>query len=274
MVLLTLVAAISLGAEPVRVAAPGFTAHGLDEKAGEFYADQVSQQLSFHGLKVITRSEVGALLGNERQRELLGCHDESGSCAVELAGALGSDALLLGEAAKVGEKYRLSVRLVSAKNGDKLSSAVVTGSSEDAVLEAFGQSAAERMAKETIAKVRKQPLPSDAVGVTTQRTGSKRFFWIPAAVGGAALLGGGAAYFMAKSRYDELRSGNPLTEAEGSALRSSGQSLQTLSMAGFALGAAGLATAAGLYALGSESVIEAGVVIGPTGASVGFAGSF
>lgn len=273
MVLLTLVAAISLAAEPVRVAAPGFSSHGLEEKAGDFYADQVSQQLSFHGLKVITRSEVSALLGHERQRELLGCQDDSGSCAVELAGALGTDALLLGEAAKVGDKFRISVRIVSSKNGDKLSSAVVTASSEDAVLEAFGL-VAPRIAKETIAKVRKEPVPAEAAGVTTQRTGTKRFFWIPAAVGGVALAGGAVSYFQAKSRFDELRSGTVLIEPRPSQLRNEGQSWQTLSMAGFGVGAAAFATAAGLVLFGSESVVEAGVAFGPAGASVGIAGSF
>lgn len=273
MMVLSTVTMLALAAAPVSLAAPGFSALGLDQKAGDFYSDQVSQQLGFRGLKVITRTEVNAMLGNERQRQLLGCSDESSSCTTELAGALGADALLLGDVAKTGDKYRLSVRIIGAKTGARLSSAVVTGSSEDALLEAFS-TVSERMAAETTAKVRNLAPPAEAVGVSRERTGTKRFFWIPAAAGAVGLVGGAFAWTQAKSRYDTLRSGQALQEPVPSRLRNEGQSYQTLSAAGFGLAAAGIATAAGLYLWGSETVIEAGVALSPGGGTALFAGAF
>lgn len=256
----------------LKIAAPGFSQHGLTDSAGDFYADQLAQQLSFHGLEVVTRTQVAALIGLERQRQLLGCGDESSSCAVELAGALGTDGLMLGDVAKVGDQYRISVRIISAKNGEKLSSAVVTGSSEDTILDAF-RGAAARIAAETKARARGEASTS-SVGVTSERSGTKRFFWIPAAVGALGLGAGAFAYVQAKSRHDELRSSPSLVEPAPSRLRNEGQSFQTLSLVGIAVGVAGLAAAGSLYTLGSDATIEAGVVVAPGQVSMGFAGVF
>ncbi len=257
---------------PVRVAAPGFSVLGLDQKAGDFYSDQVAQQLSFHGLKVVTRSEIQALIGHEREKQLLGC-DDGTSCAAELAGALGSDALLVGEVAKVGDKFRLSVRIIRAGSGERVSSAVVTGSSEDGLLDAI-TAVAPRLASETIARVRGEKLPEAAVGVSAEHIGTKRLFWIPATIGAVALGGGAFAYTQSKSRYDTLRSAQSLEEPTPSRLRNEGQSWQTASMVSFGVGAAGLAAAAGLLLFGSESVVEAGVSLAPGGVSFGIAGAF
>lgn len=271
MTLALLTLGVLLTAGPVKVAAPGFSQHGLEQTAADFYSDQVAQQLSFHGLKVITRSEVSAILGHERQRQLLGCNDDSGSCAVELAGALGTDALLLGEVAKVGDSYRLSVRVLSSKDGDKLSSAVVSGTSEDAVLGAFGQVAA-RLADEVRSAIKGEPRTQS--GVISQRTGARRFFWIPAAMGAVALGGGAFAYTQSRARYEELRSSPSLVEPRPSQLRSEGQNLQLMAAIGAGVAAAGLATAACLYAFGSDATVEAGVVLAPGGGSAVVSGVF
>ncbi|MBX7113559.1 MAG: hypothetical protein K1X64_04425 [Myxococcaceae bacterium] len=256
-------------AAPVQVAAPGFNAHGMNESAGTFYSDQVAQQLSFHGLKVMTHSEVLALLGNNRQKQLLGCNDDSSSCALELAGALGTDGLLLGEVAKVGDTYRLSVRIISSKNGEKLSSAVVSSASENSLLEAFSAISAT-MANEAVSRARGEP--AVASSVSTLRTGTRRFFWIPAAVGALALGAGTFEYFQAKARYDRLRSSETLIEPDPTRLRSEGQTAQTLAFAGFGVGAAALLGAGGLLMFGSEATVETGVVLVPDGGGISISG--
>ena len=259
-------------AAEVRVAAPGFAVLGLDAKAADFYSDQVSQQLAFQGLKVVTRSEIQALIGLERQKQLLGCGDDSSSCAAELAGAIGSDALLVGDVAKVGDKYRLSVRTIRATNGERLSSAVVTGNSEDGILDAF-RLVAPRLAQETTVRFRGEKVPASSAP-TLSRTGIRQFFWIPAVVGAAAVGGGAFGMVQARTHYDALRSATALEEPEPSRLRNEGQRWQTVGMIGFGLGAAALVTSAGMLLFGSESVVEAGVSIAPTGATFGIAGAF
>src|SRR5438309_267107 len=88
---------------PVRIAAPGLTSVDLSEAMGGLFADHLAKQLELHGLKVTSRSEMQALLGLERQKELMGCSDEStASCLAELAGALGADGVLTGTLGKVG----------------------------------------------------------------------------------------------------------------------------------------------------------------------------
>ena len=270
---ITLLVSTTLAASPVTMAAPGFNPVGLEQQAGDFYTDQVALQLAAQGLKVMTRSEVQAVVGHQRTKEVLGCGEDSDSCALELAGALGAETLLLGDVARLGDKYRLSVRVVLARNGNRLSSAVVTGRSEDAVLDAFAL-VAPRVAAEVTAKVHGETPPPEVSAVSSQTLGSKRFFWVPAVAGVAALGVGGFGYVQAKERYDRLRSGEALYAPEPATLRTEGQTWQTVMLAGTAVGAAALLTSAGLYLFGSETTVEAGVALQPGGASFGIAGAF
>src|SRR5438045_1366398 len=68
-----------------------------------FYADRLAQGLRERGLKVITWSEMGALLSQQRQLELLGCADDNSACMTELANALGTELTLMGSIAKLDQ---------------------------------------------------------------------------------------------------------------------------------------------------------------------------
>lgn len=61
-------------------------------------------------LQVLGMSDLRAVLGLERQRQLLGC--ESGECLTELGGQLGVDRLLAGALGKVGDLYYLNLKLI------------------------------------------------------------------------------------------------------------------------------------------------------------------
>jgi hypothetical protein len=62
------------------------------------------------GFIAISQSEIGAMLGLERQKQMLGCGDES--CLAEIGGALGASRVLSGSVSKVGESYVLQLELV------------------------------------------------------------------------------------------------------------------------------------------------------------------
>lgn len=62
-------------------------------------SEVLATHLREHGLKVMTGRDIGAVLGLERQKQLLGCMDDSTSCSAELAGALGVGALVVGTVA-------------------------------------------------------------------------------------------------------------------------------------------------------------------------------
>lgn len=64
--------------------------------------------------KVISASEVATLLGAERQRQLMGCGEDS--CLEELVGALGARYLLQGSVGKVGANYLVTVRLFDTQH--------------------------------------------------------------------------------------------------------------------------------------------------------------
>ena len=63
--------------------------------------------------KVISAAEVATLIGVERQKQLLGCGEES--CLTEISAALGSRYLLQGAVGKVGDNYLVTVRLIDAQ---------------------------------------------------------------------------------------------------------------------------------------------------------------
>jgi hypothetical protein len=63
--------------------------------------------------KVIAQSDIAALLGVERQKQLLGCSDEdSASCFSELAGALNVDRLVVADVARVGDILSMNISIL------------------------------------------------------------------------------------------------------------------------------------------------------------------
>ena len=104
-VLLSL-AAHAAGPVP-KLAAPGLNGVGLDAAFAGFAGEHLAQQLREAGLEVVTGSEIGAVLGIERQKQLLGC-SAGASCMTELANALGADGVVLGDLAQVGSKIAMN----------------------------------------------------------------------------------------------------------------------------------------------------------------------
>ncbi len=106
--------ALSAGA-----AAPTLKTAVTPLQAGEGVNEKTAQSLTAvllaevrrqPGLQVLSPEEVGALLGMERQQQLLGCSD-SNSCVTEVAGALGADRMLMGSVAKLGESWLIQLKL-------------------------------------------------------------------------------------------------------------------------------------------------------------------
>lgn len=61
---------------------------------------------------VIGSSDVALMLGLERQRQLLGCAEQSASCLAEIGGALGARWLVSGALTRAGDLYRIDLKLV------------------------------------------------------------------------------------------------------------------------------------------------------------------
>jgi TolB-like protein len=89
-----------LGTEPVK-------AELLSEVA-------LTEASTFADLEIIGRSDIAALLGFERERQVLGCAEEAG-CLAEIGGALGVEYLLVGSLGRLGQLYRIDLKLVDAR---------------------------------------------------------------------------------------------------------------------------------------------------------------
>ena len=63
--------------------------------------------------EVITQREIASVLTLEKQKAMLGC--ETDACMAELGGALGTDRLVAGDMAKLGESFLLHLRVVDVK---------------------------------------------------------------------------------------------------------------------------------------------------------------
>lgn len=170
---------------PVRLALPGLTYVNVDEKVGNLISEYFARQLEAEGVEVTTAQEVAAVIGLERQKQLLGCADESStSCLAELAGALGMDGIITGSIGKIGTGYTLALKVVNSRDGSALASYSGRVATDDDAIDWMGQ-AARSLAREL--------LPEEKVTVR-QRA------WIPAVAGGALLLGGRGAFLRASQR--------------------------------------------------------------------------
>jgi len=98
------------------------------------------------GYEVLAPSDIQAMIGLERMKDLVGCEDDT-SCLTELGGALGADLLIGGNIAKLGDKYNLTLSLVdnnAAKSkarfqGSAGTAAALTGTIQRGVAVIFGR---------------------------------------------------------------------------------------------------------------------------------------
>ncbi len=122
---------------------------------GEF----VQTQLVALGIYEVTgSSDLAAMLGMERQKELLGCDT---TCAVDIAGALDADRLLTSSLSKVGETWLLTMSLYDARKSQPIfrASRRFTGSLEKA-LDQIDPMLAELIEHDELAQATKPSVPT------------------------------------------------------------------------------------------------------------------
>jgi hypothetical protein len=253
---------------PPKVAIPGLSGVNVAPEMLGFYGEHLAQKLNRAGLRVVTSKEIAAVLGFERQRQLTACTNEE--CAVDLAGALGADALLMGEVARIGNLLQFHFKVVDARDAKRLASFSAEVEGEDVILETLNQSAV-LLANDT-ARSLGRPLPQGAASLPIGKieSGVRRFAWIPAASGAAVAVVGGVFLSFARDNHLALtaNSGQAFLGAEADALRAEGKRNQTVGWAGLGLGLLGLGSGAVMYFLGggtSRLETSMGVVPGIDG---------
>jgi hypothetical protein len=106
---------LSAGGGELKLAAHELTLTGMDPGLAEGLTDHLAQ--SFQRVSVVSPRDIRALIGLERQKELMGCADAASNCMAELGNALGVSQVIVGEVLKVGPHVQVHLRVLTASSG-------------------------------------------------------------------------------------------------------------------------------------------------------------
>lgn len=243
-----------LSAAPQKLAAPEWSTVNIPADLSAFYAAEVARALRAEGFEVVSARDISAVLGLERQKQLLGCAEDASACMTELGAALGCDAILTANLARLDDSFRGSLKVLSARDGKTLADERVEALGQKELLDAL-EAATRRLARRL-----RPPVPA------------RTFWWIPLAAGVALGAGAGVTLGVATSNYAQI----PLsTEARAVQLASDGKTLQLSGWVMAGVGAGALVGAALLFLLGGEaSPVQPQVTLSPAGAGLSLTGVF
>ncbi len=241
---------VTLTAADVQIAIPNLSVSEVPPERVTVMVDYLAEAMSRGGgVKVTTPSDIAAVLGNERQRQLLGCTDDT-SCLAEISGAVGADYLVIGSVARVGGEFIANLKLIVAKNAEVRGAWSARVKTETELLDFLEQTGSAVRAK--------------LVGAPARPSFAR---WVPAIVGAAAVGVGVGLFAHAFSYRSRLVVGDDAIGSveQARAVASTGRSFE---LAGLITGAVGLALCAGgvLFAVltrSSEVTVGAAWVDGP-----------
>jgi TolB-like protein len=266
--LLAVLVAAGPPAAPLSVAAPDLVGIGLRKELAPALTEHYAIALAKRGgITVVTSKQISALLGIERQKQLLGCEEGSESCTAELAAALGSDLVLSGTVAKVGGTYQVNLSLVSTKTNRPVASWSSQTLSEASLFDELA-SAAERTGEDLIRTLR----PEFAMTAGTAR----RWSWAPAIVAVGCAVGGAALLVSAEGASARLvgPQGAPLSYDEAVVIKNRGAADQLGGGVLIAVGAAALGTAGAMLIFGGPRPVQVSVAPTAGGALFALGGAF
>lgn len=250
------VPAAAPAAPVLRLASPGLSTVNLKPELGTFFSEHLAQQMKLAGAELFTPKEIAALLGLERQKQLIGCGEESTSCLAELASALGADGVVLGDVAKVGERVIVNVKIIATKNGKTVAAFSDSAPGEDGAVDVLTKGA-RMVASQSAGALTRSLTPS------FEEQKDRRGLAVIPLIAGVVLGGaGGYAFYDSGQKYALLVAGTPKSVADGRSVQSTGALEQQLGVVGLGLGAAGVVAAAVVFFTGRP----AGVDLTPTAA--------
>jgi hypothetical protein len=247
------------GPTEVKLAAPGFQLVDVKPEEGAFLSQAFAAQLSKQGLSVITAQDVAAVIGMERQKQLVGC-EESG-CLAEIGNALGADGTVVGTLAKVDGGYRLNLKIISPSDAAPLASWSVKARDDAELVDAF-RSAAPGIAAD-LRRALHRELPTGGPHLAPALT---------AGLGLAAAIAGAVCIGLGEQHLSQLRS---LSGVQGDvyAYASEGKTFRGAGITLAAVGGAALITGL-LWSWLSWNEVAPTAMWVPGGATFGVAGAF
>lgn len=247
------VLSLVLVAAPIQLASVGFTSVKVSKPLVASFEETFALRLSQSGqVRVTTPRDVVTVLGVERQRQLLGCADDSTSCLAELAGALGSEGIVMGEVAQVGRVLQLTIKVLSP-GGKPLYSTLRRVKGEEALLAELDAVAVEAVTT-LLAALRppKAVVEAPLATVTTREVVKPPVVpdppprpvgpWVVLGAGGVLAVAGGVLQGLAVADLNRLAD-HTVSVDSPSALRDAGKLKQLFGLS--LLGAGGAAVIAG-----------------------------
>jgi hypothetical protein len=266
--------------QPIKLAVMQFTGPQMEATELDLYSEHVASQLVGRGFQVSTAKQIAAVLGLEREKQLIGCSDSSSSCFTELANALGVDGILVGEIGRLDESnHQVSLKVVDSVTGKLLASSLGRASGRGAVLDELTWGS-RRIATALAARL-KRILPPPSPEVLASEDVAKRPMrskaWLPAAIALGCGAGAATLFVLANQRHSALQNAQgTLYASEARKLRDEGAQLQVLSAIALGASVASVGVATALYFWKSEpsDSIESTVTVVPGGAGLTLRGAF
>jgi hypothetical protein len=259
---------------PFKAATTGLSVSGMPRERAEFYTEYVAQQMAAAGLAVTSPKQVASLLGLERQRQLLGCSQESTSCTAEMAAALGVDGIVQGEVVKLESGgFQVSLKVLWSRDGRPLTVFTGRGEDEPALLDLMGRGArlmSDDLTQGDWVRLTVTPASHTIIPSSPLRVAA----WVSFGVGVAALAGGTVGIVRSTTLAEQLRTGSFVSLGEARAVASDGNTMQVMGGVLLGVGAAALGAGVVMFLLGTSGAPAAAptVMFSPGGLSLGFVG--
>ncbi len=239
----------------LKIAAPGLVLTGMDAALSGPLTEQIAK--SFAPIQVVTPRDIAALLGLERQKELLGCAN-GGECMAELGNALGVQGVMLGDIVKLGGTIQINARIIDPVAGRTLATASdrVTADSElfDALTRVGLQLRAQFYASQGVAAPTATVTAGEGQAPAPASHGTRKFSLIPLAISVVGFAAGVTCFVLSGATYQSLTHGSPHSvDAEmASSMVANGKTFETVGVIALGVGIAALLTAAAVFIFGSK----------------------
>lgn len=253
--------------KPLKLASAGFSCANLSQELATFYADHLAQQMSMEGkstvrggLNVLTPKHLASVIGFEKQKQLLGCSDNT-SCLTEIGNALGVDGIVTGSIAKLGKAYQANVSVLSSKDAALLAGVSLRADGEEQLLDALSK-AARTLCIELAIKLKRSHDGAQQALASAEAAGkpiSTRTWALLPTVGGVAAAGAGTYFFIQAHEVSNQLAGRGDFKArtfsleEGAALVAKGKRLQMIALPALGVGLAGLLLGGAMFTFGGSS---------------------
>ena len=161
------------------------TGAGVDPAMGGFLAQVIAKEVADRsGASPLVSSDITAMLGFERKKQMLGCNEEDSECLAEITGALGVDQVLASSVSLANGRYLVTLSLLDSRRARALTrSAQSAPHDEDQLLHAVRRAAWEIFGGTEPPRPAAPPEPAMSV---------RRKWAIAAGAAAVALAAGGA----------------------------------------------------------------------------------